>query len=253
LWGEQPRRALRRRSGVGWKPQPAREQAQRLTLPAPKPFKKPLRAPWRASGYEHIAGRVIVLLRGGGQHPGHQQDESQSQRKEFRLNQREHDAMPTLDYHNCKRLITAAPTPATTTHTPAGAVLDLEVQCPLVRPRSEQNRSLGVLTSPAFGECRHRGLARLGIAVRRGTIFVVSESQRPHPGRAYGRCIGFEDAADYYTISQHVEIVLVPLARRPALGPPQNVCYLHGRPFPAPTAGKDRQSAFGIARGRATT
>jgi hypothetical protein len=148
LWGEQPRRALRRRSGVGWKPQPAREQAQRLTLPAPKPFKKPLRAPWRASGYEHIAGRVIVLLRGGGQHPGHQQDESQSQRKEFRLNQREHDAMPTLDYHNCKRLITAAPTPATTTHTPAGAVLDLEVQCPLVRPRSEQNRSLGGARQP---------------------------------------------------------------------------------------------------------
>jgi hypothetical protein len=55
----------------------------------------------------------LVLLRGGGQHPGHQQDESQSQRKEFRLNQREHDAMPTLDYHNCKRLITAAPTSAT--------------------------------------------------------------------------------------------------------------------------------------------
>jgi hypothetical protein len=54
---------------------------------------------------------IFVLLRGGGQHPGHQQDESQSQRKEFRLNQREHDAMPTLDYHNCKRLITAAPTP----------------------------------------------------------------------------------------------------------------------------------------------
>jgi hypothetical protein len=55
--------------------------------------------------------------------------------------------MPTLDYHNCKRLITAAPTPATTTHA-SGAVstkpsLDLEVQCPLVRPRSEQNRSLG--------------------------------------------------------------------------------------------------------------
>jgi hypothetical protein len=89
----------------------------------------------------------LVLLRGGGQHPGHQQDESQSQRKEFRLNQREHDAMPTLDYHNCKRLITAAPPPRRQ-HTPAGAVstkpsLDLEVQCPLVRPRSEQNRSLG--------------------------------------------------------------------------------------------------------------
>src|SRR4029453_18061122 len=62
----------------------------------------------------------LVLLRGGGQHPGHQQDESQSQRKEFRLNQREHDAMPTLDYHNCKRLITAAPTPATTTHASGG-------------------------------------------------------------------------------------------------------------------------------------
>jgi hypothetical protein len=28
--------------------------------------------------------------------------------------------MPTLDYHNCKRLITAAPTPATTTHASGG-------------------------------------------------------------------------------------------------------------------------------------
>src|SRR5213080_4182586 len=32
----------------------------------------------------------LVLLRGGGQHPAHQQDESQGQRKELRLNQREH-------------------------------------------------------------------------------------------------------------------------------------------------------------------
>jgi len=33
---------------------------------------------------------MASLLRGGGQHPGHQQNESQSQRQEFRVNQREH-------------------------------------------------------------------------------------------------------------------------------------------------------------------
>jgi hypothetical protein len=42
----------------------------------------------------------------------------------------------------------------------------------------------------------------------------------PHPGRAYGRRIGLEDAADNGAICQHVEIILVPLARWPARGCP---------------------------------
>jgi hypothetical protein len=41
--------------------------------------------------------------------------------------------------------------------------------------------------SPAFGERRHRGLARGLIAVRRRAVFVIVENQRPHPRRAHRR------------------------------------------------------------------
>jgi hypothetical protein len=34
--------------------------------------------------------------------------------------------------------------------------------------------------------------------------------------RTYGRRVGLEDAADHNAIRQHVEIIVVPLARRPA-------------------------------------
>ncbi len=64
----------------------------------------------------------------------------------------------------------------------------LEVQCPFTRPRSEQNRSLGVLTSPAFGECRHRGLARRLVAVRRRAILMmpIRHEQRRWPAFTKG-------------------------------------------------------------------
>src|SRR6266404_1662824 len=63
-----------------------------------------------------------------------------------------------------------------------------EVQCPLVRLRSEQNRSLGVLTSPAFGQCRHRGLARRLVAVRRRAILMmpIRHEQRRWPAFTTG-------------------------------------------------------------------
>jgi hypothetical protein len=72
------------------------------------------------------------------------------------------------------------------------------------------------LPPPAFCERRHRGLARLSIAVRRASILVVAEDQRPHPRASYGRRVGLEDAADSGAIGKHVVIVLIPLARRAA-------------------------------------
>src|SRR5262245_49531770 len=67
---------------------------------------------------------------------------------------------------------------------------------------------------PALSQRRHRGLARLSIAVRWYAIFGVPEGERPHPRRSYGRRIGFEDAADHFAIGQHVVIVVIPFAGR---------------------------------------
>jgi hypothetical protein len=66
---------------------------------------------------------------------------------------------------------------------------------------------------PTFGERRHRSLARRLVAMRRCAVLVVPEGQCPHPGRAYGRRVGFEDAADNYAIGKHVKIIIVPLTR----------------------------------------
>jgi hypothetical protein len=49
--------------------------------------------------------------------------------------------------------------------------------------------------------------------MRRGAIFVVPEGKRPHPGASYRCGVVFEDAADDSAIGQHVEVVIVPLAR----------------------------------------
>jgi hypothetical protein len=68
--------------------------------------------------------------------------------------------------------------------------------------RSDFGASRGLLPSPAFGECRHGSLARRGIAMRGRAILVVSKRKRPHPRRAYGRRIGFEDAADNDSIDR---------------------------------------------------
>jgi len=69
--------------------------------------------------------------------------------------------------------------------------------------RSDFGASRGLLPSPAFGECRHGSLARRGIAMRGRAILVVSKRKRSHPRRAYGRRIGFEDAADNDSIGKH--------------------------------------------------
>jgi hypothetical protein len=41
---------------------------------------------------------------------------------------------------------------------------------------------------------------------------MVPEGERPHPGRSYGRGVGFEDAADNDAISQHIIIIIIPFA-----------------------------------------
>jgi hypothetical protein len=38
---------------------------------------------------------------------------------------------------------------------------------------------------PTFRECRHRGLARPLVAVRRHAVFMLSEGERPEPRLAY--------------------------------------------------------------------
>jgi hypothetical protein len=72
---------------------------------------------------------------------------------------------------------------------------------------------LWLFPAPAFGERRHRGLARRRIAVRRHPILVVPEGERPHPGRTDWRRMHFQDATDHRAIGEHVEVVVVPIAR----------------------------------------
>ena len=54
----------------------------------------------------------------------------------------------------------------------------------------------GLFPPPAFGEGRHRGLARRLATLRRLAILVMPEGQCPHPRRAYGRGVHLHDAAD---------------------------------------------------------
>src|ERR1700730_2971407 len=68
------------------------------------------------------------------------------------------------------------------------------------------------LAPPTLRERRHRGLARLGVAVRRRAIFVISEGQRPHPRRSYRPGMGVEDAADDSPIGEHIVIGIRPFA-----------------------------------------
>jgi hypothetical protein len=76
------------------------------------------------------------------------------------------------------------------------------------------SRRFSSLPPPALGKCCHNRLARLGIAVRRASILVVPEGQRPHPRHSYGRGVGLVGAADHDATRKHVEIVVVPFARR---------------------------------------
>src|SRR5262245_59768784 len=64
---------------------------------------------------------------------------------------------------------------------------------------------------PALSERRHRTLARRLVAVRRRAVFVVSESEGPHPGRADRRGGGLHDAADDFAAGEHVIVVVVPM------------------------------------------
>src|SRR6516165_10250159 len=73
---------------------------------------------------------------------------------------------------------------------------------------------------PALGECRHRCLARRLVTVDRRAIFVVAIGQRPEPWCAHGRGGSFHDAADHNAVSEHVVIVIAPLAGSPAGGCP---------------------------------
>ena len=50
---------------------------------------------------------------------------------------------------------------------------------------------LELLPPPALGECRHRGLARRLVAVRRCAIVMVAEHQRPHHGASSGAAVTF--------------------------------------------------------------
>src|SRR5215472_2897796 len=70
------------------------------------------------------------------------------------------------------------------------------------------------LPPPALCECRHRGLARRLVAVRRPTVFVVAKGQRPHPRRPDWRGMDLEDATDNSAIDEHIEILVVPFAGR---------------------------------------
>ena len=65
---------------------------------------------------------------------------------------------------------------------------------------------------PTLRECRHRGLARRLVALRRRAVLVMSEGQRPHPRRSYRCRVYLEDAADNDVIGEHIIIVIAPLA-----------------------------------------
>jgi hypothetical protein len=65
------------------------------------------------------------------------------------------------------------------------------------------NRRQLLAKAPAFSRVA-------ALAVRGRTILVMAKRQRPHPGRSYGCCVGFEDAADNRAILEHVVIVVIP-------------------------------------------
>src|SRR5262245_7994448 len=96
---------------------------------------------------------------------------------------------------------------------------------------------LGLLPPPALGERRHRGLARRRVAVCAPAIAVIAEGERPEPRRSYRRSDGFHDAADDDAISEHVEVVVVPLARGPRSGRALRIRTIRGRELLCLTTG----------------
>src|SRR5262245_16659044 len=71
-----------------------------------------------------------------------------------------------------------------------------------------------LLTPPALGECSHRGLATLSIAVCRRPVLMMPEGQCPHPRRSYRGGVGLEDASNNSAIRRHVKIVGTPVPGR---------------------------------------
>jgi hypothetical protein len=65
---------------------------------------------------------------------------------------------------------------------------------------------------PALCKIAHGGLACRSIAVCGRATFAMPEGKCPHPGFSDRRSICFEDAADDYAISEHVVVIVIPLA-----------------------------------------
>src|SRR5262249_5303006 len=88
-----------------------------------------------------------------------------------------------------------------------------EAGCWLLPPQSPALTAL--LPPPTLSECRHRGLARRLVAVRARAVLMMSKGERPHPRRAYGRRMRVENTPDNNAFGEHVEVIIVPFARRP--------------------------------------
>src|SRR5262245_47862454 len=69
-----------------------------------------------------------------------------------------------------------------------------------------------LFSPPTLSECRHRGLARRLVAMRRRAVLAVAKAQRPHPRRALRCRVHLHDAADDDGICEHIIIVIAPLA-----------------------------------------
>jgi hypothetical protein len=88
-----------------------------------------------------------------------------------------------------------------------------------------------LLPPPAFRECPHRGFPRRSVTVRWRAALMMWEYQCPHPRRSDGCRVGVEDAADSFTIGQHVKIVIIPFAGwARGRGAPENEIILLHRP-----------------------
>jgi hypothetical protein len=78
--------------------------------------------------------------------------------------------------------------------------------------RAAKRTSVRSFAPPAFGERRHRRLARRLIAVRRRAILVMPKGQRPQPRQSNWRLCGVEDTADNDAIGEYVIVLVIPLA-----------------------------------------
>src|SRR5262245_25827101 len=83
---------------------------------------------------------------------------------------------------------------------------------PRLIPRSRDGTAENLLPPPTLSERHHCGIARRLIAVCRRAVLVMAEGERPHPRRPDRRGLCFHDAADDDAISEHVKVVVVPLA-----------------------------------------